>query len=62
MSPEKIDLMKKYRSKIYGKLSMFREAESIRKGKTDYYEWYDATRNNPMQSPVFTKVVLSLSR
>lgn len=36
MSPQKIDLMRKYRTKIHGKLSVFREAEEIYREKNEY--------------------------
>jgi hypothetical protein len=56
MNPQKIDLLKKYRTKIHGKLSVFREAEQISREKEDYNDWYDASRNSPLKSPMFNKV------
>jgi hypothetical protein len=56
MNPQKIDLVKKYRAKIHGKLAVFREAEMISKEKEDYNEWYDSVRNSPLKSPMFNKV------
>jgi len=29
------------------------------KEKEDYHDWYDATKNNPMNSPIFTKVYIA---
>lgn len=62
MNPQKIDLLKKYRSKIHGKLSVFREAEEISKTKEVYNEWYDSVKNSPLKSPMFNKVHISISR
>jgi hypothetical protein len=56
MNPQKIDLLKKYRNKINGKLSVFREAEQISREKEEYNDWYDASRNSPLHSPIFNKV------
>lgn len=56
MNPQKIDLLKKYRTKIHGKLSVFREAEEICKDKEEYNEWYDSVKNSPLKSPMFNKV------
>ncbi len=56
MSPQKIDLMRKYRTKIHGKLSVFREAEQIYREKNEYKEWYDSVKNSPLKSPMFNKV------
>lgn len=57
MNPQKIDLLKKHRAKIYGKLAIFHEAENISKEKEHYQQWYDSTKNSPVKSPIFTKVI-----
>lgn len=62
MNPQKIDLLKKYRSKIHGKLSVFREAEEISKTKEVYNEWYDSVKNSPLKSPMFNKVHIDISK
>lgn len=41
MSPQKINLMTKYRTKINGKISLYREAEAIARNKTAYCSWYN---------------------
>lgn len=56
MNPQKIDLLKKYRTKIQGKLSAFREAEEITRDKQHYNGWYDSVKNSPLKSPMFNKV------
>lgn len=62
MNPVKIDLLKKHRGKIHGKLSLYREAEGIIREKEEYQEWYDSTKNCPINSPIFTKVYLLTTR
>jgi hypothetical protein len=58
MNPQKIDLLKKYRSKINEKLCLYREAENISKSKSIYVDWQNATNNNPIKSPIYSKVLL----
>lgn len=62
MNPQKVDLVKKYRSKIKEKLQIYRETSTITKAKENYQEWYDHDRNSPLKSPMYAKVFVTLLR
>jgi len=48
--------MRKYNNKINSQLKVIKELEAISKDKEILNRWHDETYNNPLKSPMFSKV------
>jgi hypothetical protein len=62
MTPQKIDLLKHYKTKICRQIILYKEAEQIEHQKENFDLWYNNCKNNPISSPIFSKVQIKLQR
>ena len=60
--PERVDISKKYHTKIFSKLRMLKESKEIARSKENYNHWINSENNSPVKKPNYKKMNFLLEK